>query len=164
MRGGRVIFGKWTARSEIASTRSTAFLRAAEKAIDGYTFVKPVNAKRLALSLSVIGAIAVPSATGSLIRFARHPLYPPIVQEEMSAADILCAAVGIVKDANEARCTEARRDPTKNVRPVYHYSTSLDSERAFPMARDAAIGLFVPAFLVLIFPRIVRLYLQWLTS
>jgi hypothetical protein len=77
--------------------------------------VKPVNTKRLALSLSVIGAIAVPVATGSLIRFARHPLHPPIVQEGMSAADALCAAVGIVKDATEARCTEARRDPTKNV-------------------------------------------------
>jgi len=44
------------------------------------------------------------------------------------------------------------------------YPASIDFFLAVRVVRDVALGAIVPAFVVLIFPRIARRYWRWLTS
>jgi hypothetical protein len=117
-----------------------------------------INAKKLAISVAVVGAVAVPLFTGSLARFARHPIYPAgdTVIAASTESSIDCA----INSLNKKACDQAASDPFA----TEHYSASLDTRRALPLLRDIAIGLVLPAFAVLVVPLMWRRYFRWLTA
>jgi hypothetical protein len=113
-----------------------------------------LNTKRVVLSLSIEGAILVPLSTGSLVRFVKHPFEYEQEFEMPTEAAIKCVMAHDV-----ASC-----DKEKQENLAHPYYSTLDMDRAIRVARDISLGLIVPAFLVLVFPRMIRRYLRWVTS
>lgn len=138
-----------------------------------------LNTRRLALSLSLAGAILVPICTGSLSRFIRHPVYPAWVERQ---SDPLVPSEEAMEEA--AKCMaprspdcfldhpqalrvprELKESPPREVKELdIPHPAALDDILAARLARDIILGALVPPFLVLVFPSIVRRYLRWLMS
>lgn len=107
-----------------------------------------LNIKRLAISAGILGLVVVPCATGSLLRFGKHPTY---------SAEL----VGTY-DAEE----DCLFDPAcerERIGSVVHPAT-LDADRAFEVIRDAVIGGLSFAAFALLLPGALRRYWRWLTT
>jgi hypothetical protein len=123
-----------------------------------------LNLKRLAFSLGIVGAIIVPLGTGSLMRFIRHPMSSGEygMSREYTWTDAFTACALNRSDA--VSCKKAENEPENaDVRRIY-YPPSLDIGLALAIVRDAAIGLFGVAVLVLVLPRALQKYWRWITS
>ena len=76
----------------------------------------------------------------------------------------LKCAIGVVAGDEspeiESACKAAFSAPKK----AHSISASLDWDNLFALLRDVAIGLLVPALVVLFLPRVLGKYLRWLAS
>jgi hypothetical protein len=137
-----------------------------------------INTKRLLLSLGVAGAVAVPLWTRSLQRFIDQPTEMVGIwfkdssglwheePDEVFAAEIICYLSRDLNRPNkQSACDKAdqARDQFPPTRFAEAPPVALNRGRAILLARDVMLGLLVPAFLVLVVPRIARRYLRWLT-
>ncbi len=137
-----------------------------------------LDARRLTLSLSIVGAILAPLSTGSLGRFIRHPYTPGGVYYEETAPPPMTREQRICDDRFEDWSAtksfpllypELKALPCdkllEQLRPkkIAHPFPANFKPTAF-LARDIAIGSILPALFILVVPRIGRRYWRWLTS
>jgi hypothetical protein len=122
-----------------------------------------LNTKRLALSLSIAGAIVVPLWTGSLMHFITNPVTPAgvwyeTVNKKTIDAQIICDLSHKKDDCDKA---DRLQEQLPKAYIEHPYSASLNLR---PLVGQIALGAVVPAFFVLIIPSIIRRYFRWLMS